>query len=40
METNKNKVMRITGQVFGVVLTACLAAVIIALTAKFIMWMF
>lgn len=40
METNKNKVARITGQVFGVVLTACLAAVIIALTAKFIIWMF
>lgn len=40
MGSDRNKVARVTGQVFGIVLTACLAAVIIALTAKFIIWIF
>jgi uncharacterized membrane protein len=44
MDNNSNKIARIIGQVFGIVLIGCLAAclsgTLIAATVKFLTWMF
>ena len=42
MEEKKtvNKLARFMGQAFGVVISGCAAAIVIAMTAKFILWMF
>lgn len=41
MEENKKKdIGRIIGEYFTLVLSACLAAIVIAFTVKFIVWMF
>lgn len=42
MEEKKpvNKLARFMGQAFGVVLCGCAAALVIAMTVKFIFWMF
>lgn len=39
MEEKKTAAQK-AGYLFGLVLTGCMTAVIIALTAKFIMWLF
>lgn len=41
MEENKKKdIGRIIGEYFVLVLAACLSAIVIAFTVKFIIWMF
>lgn len=44
MDNNSNKIARTIGQIFGVVLvgcaTTCLAGTLIALTVKFLTWIF
>ena len=42
MEEKKpgNNLARFMGQLFGVIMCSCAAAILIALTVKFIFWMF
>lgn len=39
-KTPASKVGYVTGQIVGTVLCACAAAVVVALTTKFIFWLF